>query len=245
MPKCIFCRSTTNTFSTREHILPESIGGGDWAVLPDGLLCDECQNRFGSTVEQQALADYPFSFFRVLLGIPTKKGKPAWLDSWEGVLQSTARPGLLSYNPAPPFEESVSRKQKTVLRILAEPRKPRMVCRALLKMGIEVVASDDPGIVFHQKFDEARAFALLGRKTKNWWYIQHEDMSAFSKYIANGIQPQEWIKNVELEVTGTEDGPEVFHLKLLYMDLITPLEPQVNPPAGEDLSEPEYRLFVV
>ena len=76
MPKCIFCKLTTGPFTTREHILPESLGGGDWAILPSGLLCDECQNRFGSSIEQQALIDYPFSFFRVFLGIPTTYYEP-------------------------------------------------------------------------------------------------------------------------------------------------------------------------
>ena len=93
MPKCIFCKSTTGMFTTREHILPESLGGGEWAILPNGLLCDECQNRFGSLIEQQALIDYPFSFFRVFLGIPTKKGKPPWFDSWEGIIKASLQPG--------------------------------------------------------------------------------------------------------------------------------------------------------
>ncbi len=59
-------------FNTKEHILPDSLGGGDWAILPEGLFCDNCQNIFGSSIEQQALADYPFVNFRTLLGIPTK-----------------------------------------------------------------------------------------------------------------------------------------------------------------------------
>ena len=37
MSRCIFCKNSSARFTTREHILPESLGGGDWAVLPDGI----------------------------------------------------------------------------------------------------------------------------------------------------------------------------------------------------------------
>src|ERR1051325_796792 len=102
MLRCIFCKSETNDFTTREHILPESLGGGDWALLNDGLLCNVCQNRFGSDVEQKALGDYPFSFFRVFLGVPTKKHKAPWFDCWEGELRAGDVAGTLFYKPAPP-----------------------------------------------------------------------------------------------------------------------------------------------
>jgi len=53
MTKCIFCLTTDKTlFNTKEHMLPESLGGNDWAIFPDGLFCDNCQNKFGSTIEQ-------------------------------------------------------------------------------------------------------------------------------------------------------------------------------------------------
>ncbi len=83
MAKCLFCKSE-GPFTTREHVLPESLGGGEWAILPDGLFCDSCQNKFGSEIEQQALNDYPFSFFRVFSGIPTKKRKAHGLKVGKG-----------------------------------------------------------------------------------------------------------------------------------------------------------------
>lgn len=245
MPKCIFCKSTTGTFTTREHILPESLGGRDWAILPDGLFCDRCQNRFGSSIEQQALADYPFSFLRVFLGIPTKKRKAPWLESWEGRVKTSLQPGIVDYEPATPFKKVMEGGWKSQIRLLAHPLKPHMVCRFLLKMGIEVVAADDSQAVFDQKFDKARSFALLGKKQDDWWYLQHEDTAAASYYIARGVTRQEWVENMKLEVVIVENGAEMFHLKLLYMDLLTPLESRIQPPPKDDLPEPEYRIFVV
>lgn len=243
MPRCIFCKSTAAPFSTREHILPESLGGGDWAILPDGLFCDGCQNHFGSSIEQQALEDYPFSFFRVFLGIPTKKLKAPWFSSWEGVLRASPYAGHVGYDPSPQFERAVADGRKTQMRLIAHPGKPDMVCRALLKMGIEVVAADDQSAVFDGKFDAAREYALRGTKSGDWWYLQHEDMQLVNRYTSHPVSPYEWGENVQLSVVEIEDSAEVFHLKLMWMDLFTPLEARVRPPT--DMPEPEYRVFLV
>jgi hypothetical protein len=245
MAMCIFCKSTTESFKTREHILPESLGGGDWAILPDDLFCDRCQNKFGSTIEQQALANYPFSFLRVFLGIPTKKGKAPWFESWQGVISASSKSGQIGYEPSSIFKQAFDEGRKTHMTIPAYPLKPDMVCRTLLKMGIEVVAAHDSTDVFDEKFDSARKYALSGQKQGDWWYLQREDMSSVSRYITQGVTQQDWHENIKLEVSSIEDGGEVFHLKLLYLDLITPLEPRIKPPLMNDLNEPEYRLFVV
>ncbi len=245
MPQCIFCKSETNGFTTREHILPESLGGGDWALLNDGLLCDACQNQFGVNVEQKALGDYPFSFFRVFLGVPTKKRKAPWFDCWEGELHAGNVDGTLSYKPAPCFQAATERGDKTVMRIVAEPTRPKMVCRMLLKMAIEVIANDKFSDVFHERYDSARIFALTGQKRGDWWYLLRENMHLATEFITHGASINDWINKVSLSVTQVKDGPEMFHLRLLYLDLIAPIDSAIQPPSTEDLGQPEYRIFVV
>ena len=244
MSRCIFCKSTSAPCTTREHILPESLGGGEWALLPEGLFCDRCQNRFGSEVEQQALRDYPFSFLRVFTGIPTKKGKAPWFKSWEGTLRASLRPGTLGYDPASPFQHATASGTKTQIRLLAHPEKPLMVCRFLIKMGIEVVAADDAEDVFHAKFDIARELALTGKNTNGWWYLQNERMTEASHFITMGVSASEWADNVLMEVVKLADEQEIFHLKLMYLDLFTPLTTAIQPDL-EGLEEPEFRLFKV
>jgi len=181
----------------------------------------------------------------VFLGIPTKKGKPPWFDSWEGTIKASLQPGTINYEPTEHFKKAMDDGHKSQIRILAHPWKPQMVCRFLLKMGLEVVAADNPQEVFDEKFDKARIFALSGNKQEDWWYLQHEDYSAASYYITQGVKSKEWSDNVKLETVTIEYDAEVFHLKLIYIDFITPLEPRIKPPPKDSLYEPEYRLFVV
>ena len=244
MSRCIFCKNDSGTFTSREHILPESLGGGDWAVLPDGLYCDTCQNRFGSEIEQQALGDYPFSFFRVFLGIPTKKRKAPWFKSWEGIIRSSLYPGIIGYDPAPVFEKAAMEGRKTQIRLLAHPMKPDMICRFLIKMGIEVVSADNTTAVFQAKFDAARHYALTGEKIQPWWYLQVERMQVASRFVSHGVSESEWSQNIKLEVVKLEKKQEMFHLKLLYLDLFTPLTEAVKAEM-DGLQDPEFRLFLV
>jgi len=244
MTRCIFCKNDSAQITTREHILPESLGGGDWAVLPDGLYCDVCQNQFGSDIEQQALGDYPFSFFRVFLAVPTKKRKAPWFKSWEGIIRASLQPGTFGYDPAPVFENAVVEGKKTQIRLLAHPMKPHMVCRFLIKMGIEVVAADNAADVFQAKFDAARYYALTGEKTQPWWYLQTERMQEASRFITQGVSKSEWFQNIKLEVIKLEKEQEIFHLRLLYLDLFTPLTEAIQPEMDK-MEEPEFRLFRV
>ncbi|HEV3344418.1 MAG TPA: HNH endonuclease [Pirellulales bacterium] len=240
MGRCIFCKSVEGPFQTREHILPESLGGGEWAVLPPGLFCDRCQNHFGSSVEQQALDDYPFNLVRVFLGIPTKKRKLPWMKSWEGKICASPVAGRIHLEPEPAFVQAIEDGTKTQLRILAHPLKPNMVCRTLLKMAIETIAFEDPTAAFDEKLDLARTFALTGNKSGEWWYLQIENHSLASDLIRG--MPVHPFEPTALELCDIGDGAEVFHLRLFFIDMIVPMENRVVP-ALDDLPEPEYRLF--
>jgi hypothetical protein len=119
-----------------------------------------------------------------------------------------------------------------------------MICRFLLKMGIEVVAWDNDQDVFNSKFDEARRFALTGEKTGKWWYLQRERINLASRCFTQGITTHEWADNVKLEVIKLDGEQEMFRLSLLYLDILVPLTSMVTP-QFEGLEEPEYRLFWV
>ena len=81
--ECIFCGSS-EPFLTREHILPESLGGDDSFVMQRRCVCDGCLNYFGSKIERVALNNYPFSHWLTFGRILTKKGRIPFFDYAEG-----------------------------------------------------------------------------------------------------------------------------------------------------------------
>src|SRR5438874_252658 len=70
MTCCLYCRSN-GPFSTKEHVVPESLGNDD--LILTGEVCDACQRYFGKEVERYVLEKTPLAFWRLFLQIPTKK----------------------------------------------------------------------------------------------------------------------------------------------------------------------------
>lgn len=237
--RCILCKKTDGTFSTLEHAVPESLGGGSWSELPFGLVCDACQKYFGTKVERDALADHPFLLLRTLLALPTKKRKAPWFDDpLEGRLESGGRPGLLHYEPAAHFKDA---NKKSVMRCFAQPRNPRNVCRFLLKMGIEAIAFESPDDALHDRFDAARAVAR-GQSQAPWWYLECDDTSSFHGWLCD--TPPEGEALVELGFGTPAPGVEMVSFKLGPVTLMTPLRQNIYPDPGLE-GTPEWRLYRV
>lgn len=243
MAKCIFCLIENELeFNTKEHILPESLGGGDWAILPEGLYCDKCQNLFGSTIEQQALADYPFINLRTLIGIPTKKGKAPWFKYWEGNLHSAGQPGRIVYEPNPIFKSAFESGQKTLTIIPAMTKKPHMVLRTLLKIGLETIAANDVDEVFKSKYDAARNYAVKGTKDYPWFYIQYEDNEMLQKYL----QAIQWPDHhCYMDVHYINAELTILHLRVYYLQFMVPLVENVIMDKNHPFNEPHERVVIV
>lgn len=243
MSKCIFCLTTdSRSFNTIEHILPESLGGGDWAILPEGLFCDTCQNKFGSTIEQQALADYPFVNMRTIMGIPTKKKKTPWFNYWEGTLHSGGEPGRIIYEPNNFFKNAFESGQKTLTIIPAVTKKPDMVLRTLLKIGLEVIATNDRDKIFEERFNPSRTFALTGVKNSPWFFIQKEDTELLNSYI-KGIEWDDY--HCFMDVHYEDNGLVHLHLRIFYLEFLVPLVENVVLDPEMKLSEPKERVIFV
>lgn len=231
-------------FNTIEHILPESLGGGEWAILPNGMLCDACQNKFGSSIEQQALADYPLVDFRTFFAIPTKKRKAPWFKHREGIFTSSGIPGSIIYEPTDFFVDATLSGRKKHSIIPTECKRPDMVLRTLLKIGLEVVAADN-GEIFNPKYDPARRFALTGEKDKMWFFILSEDLPLLNHLIKNPPTSEQWSDNMFMDVILHENKLEVLHLKLLYLDFMVPLIEDVTPDPEWKRHEPRIKVIEV
>jgi hypothetical protein len=241
---CIFCGKPAEG-ATLSHILPASLGGEEWACLPDGLVCSGCNQYFGVKVESFALGSFPFLPFRLLLGIPTRKGKAPAMNMYFGKVHSGPLPGQIGIDPiSPEIEASINSGKISQLRILAEPTEPLAVCRMLVKMGLEVVARDSASDARDHRFDSARSFARApARGTKWWWFMSTNHDQLFAKFRA-GISIEDWTEGVSLTVEQF-DQFEAFRLQLLDMVIFTPLDSRVLPPSMNDFEEPDNRLFRV
>lgn len=241
---CIFCQKPVVKASV-SHILPASLGGEEWACLPQGLVCSKCNQYFGEKVENHALANFPFLPFRVFLGIPTRKKTAPQMPSSLGIVRANPNHGCIGLEPPnEKIEGAINNGRITQFRILAEPVEPVMVCRMLVKMGLEVVAVDSPDDARSHKFDSARMFARSPARGMGWWFfIKTSHAELFSKF-RNGISIKDWINGVSLSIHQFNEF-EVFRLQLLDMVIFTPLDARVLPPEMSDFPEPDHRLFKV
>ncbi len=71
MKSCLFCESE-GPYSSREHIIPESLGNDDQIL--EGEVCDKCNSYFGQSIEQYVLNKTPIAFWRTFPRIETKDG---------------------------------------------------------------------------------------------------------------------------------------------------------------------------
>ena len=241
---CIFCDKTADGASV-SHILPASLGGEQWACLPDGLVCSGCNQYFGEKVESFALGSFPFLPFRLLLGIPTRKGCAPTMQTHLGIVRSSPISGEIGIDPlSQEIHSAIESGRISQLRILAEPTEPVAVCRMLVKMGLEVVAANSYEDARNKRFDSVRTFARFPVRGAEWWWFMttdHEQMFAKFRY---GITIADWVQGVSLSVHQFEQF-EAFRLQLLDMVIFIPLDARVMPPNMIDFPEPEYRLFHV
>jgi hypothetical protein len=232
--RCIYCHDSKGTFSTKEHFFSESLGGGEWAILPSGLVCDNCQSYFGSQVEKTAICDWPFNFVRFNMAIPTKKQKPVQMDTDLGHLTAYKLPG---YSMVHPKRESapVDKSRSKIIRIPAFPQKPRLVCRALVKIAIGSLASNNSADVFGTRINAARRFARFGDLNIKWWYLERVNLKEMRKAFNLGAKAYK--EPIKLETIYFDSIPAFFHLTYFFLNIITPIEPHFEMNLPQELPE--------
>jgi hypothetical protein len=163
MTKCIFCLSEKESFRTKEHIIPESLGGEE--ILPEGHVCDSCNQYFGTKVEKEALSIPVISFTRAWLSQRSKKGKH---HSHQGygfrMIGNDLGETLVRFSPRK--YEAVLQKGGGVLRVPAIGF--NVLARLLLKIGLELLALSPEYDVYSPQFDSARTIARFPPRGVTW-----------------------------------------------------------------------------
>ena len=66
--RCIWClRGKDETKFDVSHVLPECVGNENMQILPDGIVCKECNNYFGTKIEPFLISDPLFHVIAVFL----------------------------------------------------------------------------------------------------------------------------------------------------------------------------------
>jgi hypothetical protein len=118
------------------------------------------------------------------------------------------------------------------MRIAAEVQDAVAVCRLLLKMGCEHLATFDPGLARGDHVAAARRFARAPKRGARWWFLLLSDPSRFA------AEDETFLDVVE------QDRVLVVQFHSACFDLIAPLAADVEPDPTLDTS-PASRLYQV
>lgn len=184
--RCLFCNSEGPL--SVEHIIPESLGNDD--LLLKDQVCAACNNHFSRKVEAKVLQKSPLGFWRVFLGIRTKRRKLPNVDLSQPKKQKGRIPCVHSIHDnrvafashedgstSVDIDDSriiqeILNDDKTSFRFVFTPRVLTDLGRFLCKVGVELVCLDAPRRARSADFDKARRFARFG-DFEGLWPIFH------------------------------------------------------------------------
>lgn len=163
MKRCIFCGSTTNTYERKEHIVPESLGGKD--ILPEGLVCDNCNNYFGREFEKETLDFEDIKFSRALERIPSKRGRTPVANVKKVTIYSDRNTKPIKIY-SPQMTKTISGKGSIHIEFPQSKLGPLL--RLLLKIGLEYFAIEQADDIFEQKFNKAKKVVRCPARGCKW-----------------------------------------------------------------------------
>lgn len=163
--------------------MPESLGNAD--LILTGEVCDACQRYFGKEVEQYVLGKTPLAVWRVLLQIRTKKGHLPSVDTRQPRENKGAIPERhrshddIGFTAHEDGSLSVDMNNDEIIRgildgtrkdfkMVLSPKRLHMLGRFLGKVGLGIMATDDPVRARDQRFDQVRGYARFGDFTGLW-----------------------------------------------------------------------------
>lgn len=160
---CLFCRDVTGSFTSIEHIFPESLGNVDH-ILPKGVVCDRCNNTILSGLDDALLAFEPIKMMRAIYGIPNKTGKLV-AARFSNLRVELRQDGVVAVHA--PGRRSAFRPttQGFKLNHLGNSKMTEERCltlaRAFYKIGLELLGRDRGAeFALGPRFDELRQVVL-------------------------------------------------------------------------------------
>ncbi len=165
---CLFCRQSDGGFTTIEHIIPESLGNTG-LVLPNGVVCDRCNNGPLSILDKSLCDFMPLKARQIMLGVPAKSGEVPALRYSNGTMTHRA-PDNVVINTAsgrPAIRETTRVGNRVDLQVnfgggrRLNGRYASELSSALLKAALEAAWLDHGERTLDSAFDHVRQ-AVLG-----------------------------------------------------------------------------------
>ena len=144
--QCIFCHKDTSLSKSVEHIIPESLGNKHH-YLPQGYVCDQCNNYFSIKIEKELLKQPYFVSMRFRNDILSKKGRPvkekmffpSALKSSEVSMQKSENGIVITIEDEDVWKSIIEGKLRTMYELyIPEPEYPNVIMsRFLAKCAYE------------------------------------------------------------------------------------------------------------
>lgn len=167
--RCIFCLSGNGPFKRKEHIIPESLGNDDFVLRP-GLVCDPCNQYFGTEVEQRVLNSPPFSLERIAASVKTKKGRlpNTTLDSKLKLSATGFLDSIMIEGNPDNLIWTIGNNEYLIVPPQQSAFDNIYFARFFLKIGLEALANESKVDVYSSVFDKARNFARFAKQNMIW-----------------------------------------------------------------------------
>lgn len=170
--RCIYCLTTAGDFISEEHIVPEALGN-DELILPEGYVCQKCNNEILSQLDNYLIEFEPIAFLRVSYVPYTKDGKLP-KASFQNVAMEKTQPRHISIT-AKDKSGQIKDKQKLEdgwssfrIEVRGKSCDPERLGRALYKIGLGIVAlSKGADYACCSRYDDARRFIVEGGESPN------------------------------------------------------------------------------
>lgn len=164
--RCLFCMSDKGPFTSEEHIVPEALGNYD-TVLPEGYICNSCNNTKLSKIDSAFVDSDLLGLLRVYFVPYNKTGKFPTTKYQNTVIQKVSPTVIRFYDTTKKNSLIIGKKRDdglTEFTIHARGKNafnPRIIGRAVYKIGLEMVAFIlGKDAACDAKYDAARAFIL-------------------------------------------------------------------------------------
>jgi hypothetical protein len=202
---CLFCKEGLS-FKTVEHIIPESMGNDD--LILRGQICDKCQNYLSQN-EQYILSKTPMGYWRVILGIKTKKGR---LPKADFTKPEDARGAISDCHPAhdnftiealPDYTIEIMPSKDieihfdntggATFKYVFTPMVLYEMGRFLGKIGLALICLKDAQRAYSGQFDDIRQYVRRGSINDHWpiFHATHGEIKDLFEYVIEGNSVKE------------------------------------------------------